>query len=95
REEHKRQAAAFDEVAVKARERATQAEASHQKSSAALQELEVWRAELERRLAETTSALNAARAAHEADRRELERLRGLPDPSGAGSASGGEGLQTG
>ena len=75
RDELSRQATAFDAVAVKARERAAHAEAAHQKSSAALQELEIWRAELERRLAATTSELGAVRAAREADERELARLR--------------------
>ncbi len=76
RDELSRQASAFDAVAVKARERAAHAESAHQKSSAALQELEVWRGELERRLAATTSELGALRAAREADQRELARLRG-------------------
>jgi hypothetical protein len=75
RDEFSRQATAFDGLAVKARERAARAESEHQKSSAALQELEIWRGELERRLAATTSELGAAKAAHEADQRELERLR--------------------
>ncbi|MEO6858837.1 MAG: hypothetical protein ABI323_09645 [Solirubrobacteraceae bacterium] len=78
RDELSRQASAFDAVAVKARERASHAEAAHQKSSSTLQELEVWRAELERRLASTTSELGAVRAAREADGRELARLRGQP-----------------
>ncbi len=75
RDELSRQASAFDNIAVKARERAAQAESAHQKSSAALQELELWREELERRLAATTTELGDARAAREADERELERLR--------------------
>jgi predicted nucleic acid-binding Zn-ribbon protein len=75
RDELSRQAAAFDGIAVKARERATRAETEYEKTSATLQELETWRGELERRLAETTSELGAARAAREADERELHRLR--------------------
>jgi chromosome segregation ATPase len=75
RDEFSRQASAFDGLAVKARERAVRAESEHQKSSGALQELETWRAELERRLAATTSELGAAKAAREADQRELDRLR--------------------
>jgi hypothetical protein len=75
RDEQQRQAQAYDEIAVKSRERAQQAESTHQKSSAALQELEVWRTELERRLAATTTELGGLRTAREADQRELERLR--------------------
>jgi chromosome segregation ATPase len=75
RDESVRQAAAYDGIAVKARERATHAESEHQKSVAALQELEIWRAELERRLAATTSELGAVKAAHEADQRDLNRMR--------------------
>lgn len=75
RDELSRQAAAFDGVAVKARERAALAEAANEKSAATLSELQTWRGELERRLAETTSELGAARAAREADERELARLR--------------------
>jgi DNA repair exonuclease SbcCD ATPase subunit len=97
REEFSRQAAAFDGIAVKARERAAHAENEHQKSSAALQELEIWRAELERRLAATTTELGAAKAAHEADQRELERLResmvGAHVPP-AGPAQFGRGLDS-
>jgi predicted nucleic acid-binding Zn-ribbon protein len=75
RDELSRQAAAFDAIAVKARDRATRAEADYENTHATLQELETWRGELERRLAETTSELGAARAAREADERELHRLR--------------------
>jgi hypothetical protein len=63
RDELSRQAAAFDAVAVKARDRAGQAEAANEKSTETLRELQTWRGELERRLAETTSELGAARAA--------------------------------
>jgi hypothetical protein len=75
RDELSRQAAAFDGIAVKTRERAVRAEAEHQKSAAALRELETWRGELERRLAATTTELGATKAAREADARELDRLR--------------------
>ncbi len=75
RDELSRQAAAFDAVAVKARERAGQAETANEKTAATLRELQTWRGELERRLAETTSELGAARAARETDERELQRLR--------------------
>ena len=76
RDELSRQAAAFDGVAVKARERAGQAETANERATATLRELQIWRGELERRLAETTSELGAAKAAREADERELVRLRG-------------------
>jgi chromosome segregation ATPase len=75
RDELSRQAAAFDGIAVKARERASHAEAALQKSAAALRELETWRGELERRLAGTTTELAATKVAREADARELDRLR--------------------
>jgi chromosome segregation ATPase len=75
RDELSRQAAAYDAVAVKARDRAAQAEDVNEKTTATLRELQIWRGELERRLAETTSELGAARAAREADERELQRLR--------------------
>ncbi|MGI9183918.1 MAG: hypothetical protein ACR2GZ_02980 [Solirubrobacteraceae bacterium] len=75
RDELSRQAAAFDAVAVKARERAGQAETANEKTAGTLRELQTWRGELERRLAETTSELGAARAARETDERELQRLR--------------------
>ena len=83
RDELSRQAAAFDGIAVKTRERAVRAEAEHQKSAAALRELETWRAELERRLAATTTELGATKAGREADARELDRLReALPGQAG-------------
>ena len=75
RDELERQATAFDEVAVKARERATAAEAANERTTSTLDELQVWRAELERRLAETTTELGALRARRDADERELDRLR--------------------
>ena len=79
RDELERQARAFDEVAIKTRERAAAAEAANERTTAALDELQVWRAELERRLAETTTELGALRARRAADERELERLRSAAD----------------
>jgi chromosome segregation ATPase len=76
RDELSRQAAAFDAVAVKARERATIAESAAGASAATLDELETWRAELERRLADTTTELEAARSNQTDDVRELRRIRG-------------------
>jgi len=67
RDELGRQAAAFDAVAVMARERATQAEAANEKATAALRELEIWRGELERRLAEATNQLAGTKAAKAVD----------------------------
>ena len=96
RDELERQAQAFDGVAIKARERAAVAEAASEKATAALSELQVWRGELERRLADTTSQLGAMRAAREADERELARLRGAlseherrggREPNGAGATA--------
>ena len=75
RDELERQARAFDAVAIKTRERAAAAETANERTTAALDELQVWRAELERRLAETTTELGALRARRAADERELERLR--------------------
>jgi hypothetical protein len=76
RDELRRQAAAFDEVAVKARERATAAEAEQRAASARLAELEIWSGELERRLAEATTSLAKAHATAELDDSELQSLRG-------------------
>jgi chromosome segregation ATPase len=76
RDELARQASAFDGVAIKARERATQAETALQRSQATLNELEVWRAELERRLTTTTSELGLARSTLADNDRQLRRLRG-------------------
>jgi chromosome segregation ATPase len=93
RDELARQAAAFDEIAVRARERAAHAESEHRKSSSALAELETWRAELERRLAATTTELGAMKTAREADERELQRLRdtlaGGNGPAGMGAGHDG------
>ncbi len=74
RNELSRQAAAFDGVAVKARERASKAEADNEQLRDTISELEVWRGELERRLAAIASELGVAKAAREADARELKRL---------------------
>lgn len=82
RDELSRQATAFDEIAVKTRERATRAESEQRKSAELLQELETWRGELERRLAATTTELGVVKAARDAHERELERLRG--ETAGAG-----------
>ena len=75
RDELNRQASAFDAVAVKARERAAQAETANEKSTSALREIEIWRGELERRLAEATNQLAETKAAKAADEEELDRLR--------------------
>jgi hypothetical protein len=76
RDEMSRQAAAFDQVAVKARERAAQAESSSAGASATISELETWRAELERRLADATNELESARSAQVDGNQEVRRLRG-------------------
>lgn len=98
RDELERQAAAFDAVAVKARERATAAEAANERSASTLDELQIWRTELERRLADTTTELGGLRATRDADERELVRLRdtlaeherreSLRDANGADPAGG-------
>ena len=75
RDELTRQAEAFDGVATKARERAAQAEAAYAQSSSRLQELEIWRGELERRLADTTTELGAARTRIREDESELAAIR--------------------
>jgi hypothetical protein len=76
RDELGRQAAAFDQVAIKARERAVEFETAHQQSQATLNELETWRGELERRLSSMSSELGEARARLTDNDRELTRLRG-------------------
>jgi DNA repair exonuclease SbcCD ATPase subunit len=91
RDELSRQASAFDAIAVKARDRANRAGADYEKTSATLRELETWRGELERRLAETTSELGAARAAREADERELHRLRSAMADNEMGGGRPGNG----
>jgi chromosome segregation ATPase len=75
RDELGRQAQAYDGVAVKARERAAEAEGDLQRTKARLDELEVWSAELERRLAEATTELSEVRSAAQADAAELRHLR--------------------
>jgi len=99
RDERERQAQAFDAVAVKARERATAAEAVNERASSTLDELQIWRAELERRLADTTTELGTLRAARDADERELVRLRaalaehergGDPRGTNGGDSGGGD-----
>jgi hypothetical protein len=77
RDELTRQTAAFDGVAIKARERATKAEMATERLNETIEELQTWRGELERRLAATTSELGVAKAARQADERELKRLREL------------------
>lgn len=76
RDELSRQASAFDAVAGKARERASQAESEAERATAAAQELETWSGELERRLTETTDELSAAKTARVRDEAELRRLGG-------------------
>jgi hypothetical protein len=76
REEADRQAVAFDGVAVKARERATEAEAEAHRAGARLSELEMWSTELERRLAEATTQLSHSKLIVESSESELRRLRG-------------------
>ena len=73
RDELSRQAAAFDDVAVKARERASKSKAENDQLRDTIRELEVWRGELERRLAAMSSELGVAKASREADERELKR----------------------
>ena len=98
RDELERQAQAFDAVAIKARERAAAVEAAHGRTTSTLDELQIWRAELERRLADTTTELGALRAGRDADERELVRLRaalaehehrgGPPGADGGGFGAG-------
>ena len=76
RDELGRQAAAFDQVAIKARERATEAEEAHARSQAVLSELETWRGELERRLATMSSELGEARSRLSDNDRQLAHMRG-------------------
>ncbi len=59
-----------------ARERATRAETEAKQSAAALEELETWRGELERRLTETIDELSAAKIGRAQDEAELLRLGG-------------------
>ncbi|MGH2876172.1 MAG: hypothetical protein ACRDLV_07975, partial [Solirubrobacteraceae bacterium] len=107
RDELSRQVEAFDQVATKARERASQAEAENERSAATLDELQTWRGELERRLAATTSELGAARMRLREDERDMNEMRaeltdaearaqasGLPRTTGPGAA-GHEPVETG
>jgi predicted nucleic acid-binding Zn-ribbon protein len=75
RDELSRQVRAHDAVAVKARERASQAEDAHADVAAALRELETWPTELERRLTDRTTELEAMREARRTTQQEVERLR--------------------
>ncbi|MGH2857610.1 MAG: hypothetical protein ACRDMJ_09005, partial [Solirubrobacteraceae bacterium] len=75
RDELSRQVEAFDQVATKARERASQAEAENERSASTLDDLQNWRGELERRMAATTSELGAARIRLREDERELNDMR--------------------
>jgi septal ring factor EnvC (AmiA/AmiB activator) len=68
---------------AEARERALRAEAEAEKAAAALQELDVWRGELERRLTETTDELSAVKHARTQEEDELRRLGGELAEAGA------------
>jgi hypothetical protein len=59
-----------------ARERAARAETEAKQSASALEELETWRGELERRLTETIDELSEAKIARTQDEAELLRLGG-------------------
>jgi hypothetical protein len=61
---------------VEARERAVRAETEAKQSAAALEELETWRGELERRLTETIDELSETKIARTHDEGELLRLGG-------------------
>jgi hypothetical protein len=61
---------------VDARERAVRAETEAKQSAAALEELETWRGELERRLTETIDELSETKIARTHDEGELLRLGG-------------------
>jgi chromosome segregation ATPase len=76
RDELTRQVSAHDSVAVKARERAHEAEKAQAAASAALVELEAWSEELGRRLTELTSELAATKQAFEEAESERRRLDG-------------------
>jgi hypothetical protein len=77
RDELTRQVAAYDGVAMKARERAKHADEASAASAAALNELQSWRTDLERRLAETTAELASSRSARHTAETEVRSLRGL------------------
>jgi hypothetical protein len=71
-----------EERVASAQARVEQAEAQIAKSAAAFAELDTWRGELERRMADTTTELAAARARILEDEQTIERLTaGLP-PAG-------------
>jgi chromosome segregation ATPase len=74
RDEMVRQVAAHDSTAVKARERAKQAEDAHADVAAALRELENWPAQLERRLASATTELELAKEARQKAEHDVKRL---------------------
>lgn len=59
-----------------ARERATRAETEAKQAASALEELETWRGELERRLTETIDELSEAKIARSQDEADLLRLAG-------------------
>lgn len=77
RDELTRQVAAYDGVAVKARERAKHADEASATATSTLKELESWRVDLERRLAEATAELIGSRTARETAEAEVRELRGL------------------
>jgi chromosome segregation ATPase len=77
RDELTRQVAAYDGVAMKARERAKHADEASAASASALNELQSWRTDLERRLAETTAELASSRSARQAAETEVRSLRGM------------------
>jgi chromosome segregation ATPase len=76
RDELTRQVGAHDGVAVKARERAKQAEDARADVAAALRELETWPAELERRLADATTELGVVNEARRDAEQEVKDLAG-------------------
>lgn len=68
---------------VEARRRAEQAEAANARLTATIDELEIWRAELERRLAAISTELGAANAAREQAELELRAaMRGSASDPG-------------
>jgi hypothetical protein len=87
-----------EERVASAQERLEQAEAQITKSAAAFEELDTWRGELERRMAETTTELAAARTRILEDEETIERLTGelpqartqAPDPPAAAPPTAAE-----
>jgi hypothetical protein len=77
RDELTRQVAAYDGVAVKARERAKQADEASAAAASALKELDSWRVDLEQRLAEATTELVSSSSARDTAEAEVRQLRGL------------------